>query len=119
MTTQLLTLQLATGQILAVTLSDPAQVEVLAQAAGQYAKAKAQEEILSRTYHLAAEPTPDCGYDDRLTIRLKSSADTLYRYLALPVKEGGLRSRRNGNKYVVTEQACREFMGDCPPAKAA
>ena len=112
MTSHLLTLQLAPGQNIAVTLSDPAQVEVLALAAGRYAKTKAQEEILGRTYHIATERTPGLDYDDRLTIRTKLSTDTLYKYLGISAKEGGLRSTRKGNKYIVTEKACREFLGD-------
>ncbi|MDO7846453.1 hypothetical protein Q5H92_08800 [Hymenobacter sp. M29] len=111
----MLTLQIAPGQNLAVMLSDPAQAEVMAQAAGQFASEKAKQQELSRAYHMGANITQGCDYDDRLTVRLKMSADTLYRYLSLPVKDGGLRHRRNGNKYVVSEIACREFMGDMTP----
>ena len=116
MQTHLLTLNIAAGPALNVTLSDPAQVEVLALAAGQYVAALAREVTLCRVYHMGAKPTPGLDYDDRLKARLKCSADTAYSYLSTPVADGGLRSRRVGNKYLITEQAVREFLGDLPTA---
>jgi hypothetical protein len=78
-----------------------------AQAAGQ-ARAEAEQ----RTYHMGAKPTLGKGYDDRLTVRLDCSPNTAYKYLELPEHRGGIRHRRLGKKYHVTERAIREWEGD-------
>ena len=78
-----------------------------AQAAGQM-----RAEIEQRFYHMGAKPTPGLNYDDRLVVRLGLSRTTAYKYLALPEHRGGLRHRRAGKKYHVTERAIREWEGD-------
>ncbi|MGI4862398.1 MAG: hypothetical protein ACRYFZ_00630 [Janthinobacterium lividum] len=70
----------------------------------------------TRTYHLGTEPTGGRGYDDRLTVRLGLSRSTIMAELTLwreyGGKRGGLRHMLGGTKYWVSEQACREWMGD-------
>jgi len=100
-------------------LTAPGELEVLRTAAAAYADRLAAAELLARTYHTGAQPTPGLAYDDRLTTRLKCCATTAYAYLELPVARGGLRHARLGKKYVVTELAAREFLGDAPPAQRA
>lgn len=113
--TPALSLTLATGQIVAVTLSDPAQVRLLADLAVGLGQAQAFAEVANRTYHMGTKPTDGLAYDDRLTARLKCCATTAYAYLELPVARGGLRHARLGKKYLVTERAVREFLGDPVP----
>jgi hypothetical protein len=111
-----LTLTLASGQVLAVTLSGFAEAQVLARIAAERAGLLVAAEIETRTYHLGTRPTPDRGYDDRLTVRLGPSRSTLLDALALWAefrgKRGGLPHIRAGNKYWVSELACREWLGD-------
>jgi hypothetical protein len=78
-----------------------------AEAAGR-ARAEAEQ----RTYHMGTKPTLGLDYDDRLTARLKCSLTTAYTYLGLPEHRGGIRHRRFGKKYHVTERAIREWEGD-------
>lgn len=73
-------------------------------------------EIEVRRYHMGAEATPGLNYDDRLTVRLGLSPTTVYKYLALPEHRGGIRHRRLGKKYYVTELALREWAGDLKAA---
>lgn len=114
-----LTLHLATGQVVNVTLSDPAQLRLLAGMADAKAQAQARAEVGLRTYHMGTLATPGRGYDDRLTARLGMGATSCYKYLELPVHRGGLRHQRIGKKYLVTEQACREWLGDAAPEAQA
>jgi excisionase family DNA binding protein len=118
---QKLTLTIDPGQVIAVTLSGFAEGINVSPAASHTLPAEriaaiVREEILMRVYHMGSKATPDIGYDDRLAVRLKCSARTLYRYLDTPVKRGGLRHSRMGSKYLVTEQAIREWLGDMPKA---
>ena len=78
-----------------------------AQATGQR-----RAEIEARTYHMGAKATPGLDYDNRLTVRLDCSPTTAYKYLGLPEHRGGIRHRRLGKKYYVTELALREWAGD-------
>lgn len=68
------------------------------------------------TYHLGPEPTPNRGYDDRLTMRLGLSRTKLSQEITLYEQfngqRGGLRSITSGNKRLVSEPACREYLGD-------
>lgn len=91
------------------TLTEAERIE--RQATGQR-----RAEIEVRVYHMGAEPTPGLGYDDRLTVRLGCSANTAYKYLGLPEHRGGIRHRRLGKKYHVTERALREWEGDLKAA---
>jgi hypothetical protein len=109
-----LTLTLATGQVLAVALNlnTIADQRLLTSIVFEQARGTQAAEIENRTYHLGTKATPGLDYDDRLTTRLKCSHTMAYAYLALPVGKGGLRHRRLGKKYIVTEQAVRDFLGD-------
>jgi hypothetical protein len=93
-----------------------AQVYGLAAADPEQPTAPAANDVLCRVYHLSPKPTPDAGYDDRLTMRLKCSSDTAYSYVNTPPASGGLRCKRLGKRITVTEKAVREFMGDEAPA---
>ncbi|GAA4362252.1 hypothetical protein GCM10023185_30020 [Hymenobacter saemangeumensis] len=107
-----ISLQLDFGQVLNVSLSSEAELQLLTAAACRFADAKAEAEVLGRTYHMGTKPTPGLDYDDRLWMRITGhSVDTLYKYLALPVRDGGLRHKRLGNKYLVTEEDILEFLG--------
>lgn len=114
-----LTLNLATNQVLAVTLSEPNHLRLLTAVAVARALEKQDADRLERTYHMGAKPTPGLDYDDRLLKRLKKSENTVYAYLGLAVQDGGLRHKRTGKSYTVTEQAVQEFLGDRPPLKMA
>lgn len=83
------------------------------------AAGRARAEIEGRTYHMGDKPTPGKDYDDRLTARLDCSPATAYKYLGLPEHRGGIRHRRLGKKYHVTERAIREWEGDPIIAQAA
>ncbi len=107
-----LTLTLASDQVVAVHLSEPEHLSVLAATAVAQKRLEVFADLLARTYHLGTQPTPGRGYDDRLTSRLGISHSMAYNYLALPVAQGGLRHSRLGKKYIVTEEAVRDFFGD-------
>jgi hypothetical protein len=80
------------------------------------AAGRARAEAEQRTYHMGTKPTLGKGYDDRLTVRLGCSPTTAYTYLGLPEHRGGIRHRRLGKKYHVTERAIREWEGDAKVA---
>jgi hypothetical protein len=82
-----------------------------ARAQGQR-RAELEAAHLARTYHMGQKPTLGKDYDDRLTKRLGVSPTTAYAYLALPEHRGGIRHRRFGKKYHVTERALQEWEGD-------
>ena len=107
-----LTLKLNTGQIVAVTLSEPAEIKLLALIAAQHLSAMAIKDVSARTYHLGAKPSEGRGYDDRLTIRTGLGSTKLRELLVLGPVKGGLRHRRAGDKYIVSEAAVREWFGD-------
>ncbi|MBJ6141790.1 hypothetical protein [Hymenobacter sp. BT559] len=111
-----LNLTIDTGQVLAVTLSGPAEAQVLGMIAAKRGALLAAAEVEARTYHLGTKPTPGRGYDDRLTVRLGCSRSTLMAELEVwrtsAGKRGGLRYTQGGKKYWVSEQACREWLGD-------
>jgi hypothetical protein len=83
------------------------------------ATASRRAEIEQRTYHMGKTPTMGKDYDDRLTARLDCSPTTAYAYLALAEHRGGIRHRRLGKKYHITERAVREWEGDPIAAQAA
>lgn len=117
-TTQALQLTLDTGQILSVALNlqtvtdRQLLVDIAAAQVAAEVLAKQRAEIETRTYHMGKKATAGLEYDDRLTRRLKCSPGTAYAYLSAPVKHGGLRNRRLGNKYHITERAIRDFEGE-------
>jgi hypothetical protein len=76
-------------------------------------------EIEQRTYHMGKIPTLGKDYDDRLTARLGCSPTTAYLYLGLSEHRGGIRHRRFGKKYHITERAVRAWEGDDVAAQAA
>jgi hypothetical protein len=96
-------------KVMEVTLTEAERI-------AHQATGERRAEIEGRRYHMGAEPTPGLGYDDRLTVRLGLSATTVYKYLALPEQRGGIRHRRMGKKYYVTELALREWAGDLKAA---
>jgi hypothetical protein len=108
-----LSLTLTTQQVLFVTLNlhTVTDRQLLADIAKAQRIGEHEAEIANRTYHMGKKATPDLGYDDRLTMRLKCSPSTAYAYLGLPIPEGGLAHRRLGSKYHITEQAVRDFEG--------
>jgi hypothetical protein len=87
------------------------KVPVQAEAVDQLI-VKARAEIEQRTYHMGQKPTLGKDYDDRLTVRLGIAPTTAYYYLGLPEHQGGIRHRRFGKKYHVTERAIRKWEGD-------
>ena len=117
--TQALTLTLANNQVLAVTLSTPAEAHVLGLIAAQAAAATATAQVLTRTYQLGVEPTPGRGYDDRLTMRTGFGLTKLRELLAVAPARGGIRHQRNGRNYVVTERAVCEFFQELEEKAAA
>jgi len=82
------------------------------------AKAKYDAEVAIRTYVQSPKQSAQKDYDDRLHIRLGCGKTKAYELLRAyeEGKEGGLRHRRIGNKYIVTEQAIREWEGGVPVA---
>lgn len=109
-----LSLTLATGQVLSVSLNlhTIADQKLLATIAHETGKGQQAAEIENRTYHMGTKPTPGLGYDDRLTTRLKCCSKTAYAYLDLLPHNGGLRHRRLGKKYHITERDVRRFEGE-------
>ncbi|SFP79593.1 hypothetical protein [Hymenobacter arizonensis] len=107
-----ITLTLVSGQVLAVTLSNPSEARVLADVAAAIGAARATAEVGIRTYHLGTRPTPGRGYDDRLTMRMGCGRTKIRGLLALSPRRGGLRHQRVGRKYIVSEAAVREWFGD-------
>ncbi|MCI1187880.1 hypothetical protein MON38_10650 [Hymenobacter sp. DH14] len=69
-------------------------------------------ETLARTYHLGMKPTPGRGYNDRLVMRIGFCEAKIRQLLKVGPIRGGIRHRRVGNKYIVSEAAVREFFGD-------
>lgn len=114
-----LSLNLATDQVLGVTLSGHAEAQVLGMIAAQKVAAVAVAEVLTRTYHLGVEPTPGRGYDDRLTMRTGFGLTKLRELLAVAPVRGGLRHQRNGRNYIVTERAVLEFFHEAEANVAA
>ena len=74
---------------------------MLRQAATSYAKEKAEQDVLSKVYTMATLPE-----------RMGMSRTTLFKYLRLPECHGGIRHRRAGSTYLVSEQAVRDWFGD-------
>jgi hypothetical protein len=111
-----LTITLSTDQMEPALLNDSVIERVieriLAIAGERFTVAKASAEIANRIYHMGKKPTPGLDYDDRLTTRLGCSPTTAYLYLALAEHRGGIRHRRLGKKYHVTERAVRDWEGD-------
>ena len=70
-------------------------------AAIAYSSAKAEQDKLATVYTV-----------NELVDRLNISRSTIFKYLQIPVSEGGIRARQAGNKWIVTELACREWLGD-------
>jgi hypothetical protein len=88
----------------------PQEIDLAARKAA--AEGSRLAEIANRIYHMGTKPTPGLDYDDRLTTRLGCSSSTAYIYLALAEHRGGIRHRRLGKKYHVTERAVRDWEGD-------
>ncbi|WP_149867325.1 helix-turn-helix domain-containing protein [Solirubrum puertoriconensis] len=91
-----------------INLTMEQQQKLLSEIAIRYAEERAYQEILCRRYILAEEPTPGLLYDDRLPLRLGCGKTKAYELL----QAGVLRHQRIGAKYIVTEDAVREFFAD-------
>jgi hypothetical protein len=78
------------------------------------ARAQAEAEVATRTYVQSPKQSQDKKYDDRLHIRLGCGKTKAYELLVAYTngQDGGLRHVRVGAKYIVTEQAVREWFGD-------
>jgi hypothetical protein len=104
-----LNLTIASGQVIAVTLSGYAEAQVLGMIAAQQeaarATAEAEQTALMRTCHLGEKPTLGRGYDDRLKIRLGCGSDAA-RDL---VTSGQIAHVYLGCRYSICEQAVRDF----------
>lgn len=88
------------------------ELEIEAAKAGAQRREELADSRLARTYHMGQKPTLGKDYDDRLTVRLGVSPTTAYAYLGLPEHRGGIRHRRFGKKYHITERALQEWEGD-------
>lgn len=77
------------------------------------ARAKHEAEVAIRTYVQSPKQSREKEYDDRLHVRLNCGKTKAYGLLKAYEQghEGGLRHRRIGNKYIVTEQAIKEWEG--------
>ncbi len=75
---------------------------------------KQEAEIAIRNYVQSPKQSPHKNYDDRLHVRLNCGKTKAYELLKLyeEGKEGGLRHKRIGAKYIVSEQAVREWEGN-------
>jgi hypothetical protein len=104
-----LNLTIASGQVIAVTLSGYAEAQVLGMIAAQQeatrATAEAEQAALMRTYHLGAKPTPGRGYDNRLKMRLGCGSDKAREL----VTSGVIPCVNLGCRYSICEQAVRDF----------
>ncbi|TGE07742.1 hypothetical protein [Hymenobacter fodinae] len=94
-------LALPPGTTLNVMLSAPQEAQYVIEVGKAQAKEAELQAALKEVYDLKA-----------LTKRMKMSRPTLIKYLNLPECHGGIRHRRAGDKYLVTEQAVREWYGD-------
>ena len=87
---------------IAVRLEDWEDRRMVEAAAAEYGREKARQDALSKTY----KPKD-------LVTRLNLCLTTIYAAIA----DGRLRSTPTGKKgYIITEQACREFLGDITQA---
>jgi hypothetical protein len=115
-----LSLTLASSQVLHVHMSEPAERLTYEALAKHQLALDKQAAELAKTYQLGTEPTPGRGYDDRLTLRLGLCRSTILAELHLwrdfAGKRGGLRHVSAGKKYVVSEQAVREYLTDLKAA---
>lgn len=85
------------------------------RAVREEARAQAEANYLQRTYHLGKEATPGLDYDDRLIKRLiPFNESEILTWLKRPEEKGGIRHIKEGDKYMVTEAALREWAGDAP-----
>lgn len=84
-----------------LSLTAHQETRMIEAAAVAYATAAAEQEALSKVYTL-----PQLAY------RMKMSRTSLLRYLNLAQCNGGIRHRRAGTKYLVSELAVREWFGD-------
>jgi hypothetical protein len=89
------------GTTLQVKLSEPQEARYVTELATAEAREKAEQAALAKVYTLKELP-------DRLNL----CRTTILEYLNLPESDGGLRNRKAGAKWLVTELACREWLGD-------
>ena len=92
-------------QIIQQLVNNP---EWINKMASKGAAAQVEAAVLSRTYHLENTMSAVRGYDDRLSGRIGLPVDELRKLL----DSGDLRGKKAGTKYIVSEQAVREFLGE-------
>jgi hypothetical protein len=87
----------------ATSANTPEELRIIEAAAVAYATAKAKQDALSTVYTV-----PELGR------RLKCGKTKAYELLVAyeEGREGGIRHKRIGNKYIVTELSVREWLGD-------
>ncbi len=94
-------LQVPPGTVLQVTLSSHAEALYVTELAKANAAADKEQAALEKVYTIK-----------ELEARTKLSHTTLRKYLNTPECHGGIRHQRAGDKYLVTEQAVREWFRD-------
>jgi hypothetical protein len=86
----------------AVRLENWEERRMMEAAAAEYGKEKARQDALTKTYK-----------PKELVARLGLCTTTIYAAIA----DGRLRATPSGKKgYIISEQACREFLGDMEQA---
>lgn len=96
------------GGTFALQLSAPQEARMIEAAAQIRAKEDAQQAALAKVYSLK-----------QLEGRMNMSRSTLLKYLGLAEVHGGIRHRRAGSTYLVSEQAVRDWFGDSRATQAA
>jgi hypothetical protein len=105
---------LLANSTMAVHLSEYAETRVIGEMAMHRQQVELELAELRKTYHLGTRLTPGRGYDDRLTMRTGLCRATLMlaieQWRAGGGKRGGLQHICGGKKYIVTEEACRNWL---------
>ncbi len=96
------------GGTFALQLSAPQEARMIEAAAQARAKEQAEQAALATVYTLP-----------QLTARMGMGRTTLLKYLSQPECHGGIRHRRAGSAYLVSEQAVRDWFGDSTKQQAA
>ncbi|MBC6606958.1 hypothetical protein H8B13_09025 [Hymenobacter sp. BT188] len=93
------------GGTFTIQLSAPQEARVIAEVAALRAKEEAEQAAKSKVYTL-----------EELQDRMKMGRTSLLKYLNTPEGSGGIRHRKAGAKYLVSEQAIRDWFGDIADA---
>lgn len=84
-----------------IELSCTTEVDILKAIVTAQIKEDAEHRALARVYNLS-----------ELATRMNMGRSTLLKYLNLAECHGGIRHRRAGSIYLVSEQAVRDWFGD-------